>query len=136
MVQLTEKQKYQIIVLREEQYKINEIAHKVGINRKTVMNWINTYEKTGNIKRKIGSGRKNITMPSEDEIIINIVKEDNDLSIKDIKNMLEEYNIIVSNTTIYRRLINNDFVYKFPIKKPLLTDIHKEKRLQWAKKKH
>ena len=52
MVQLTDKQKYEIIVLRKQNYKINEIADKMNINRKTVMNWINNYEKNDNVDRK------------------------------------------------------------------------------------
>ena len=56
-MQLTEKQKYEIIVLREENYKINEIANKMKINRITVMKWINRYEKYKNIERKEGSGK-------------------------------------------------------------------------------
>ena len=130
---LTEKQKYGIIILREEGYKIDEIANKIEVNRKTVMKWINIYEKTGNIKRKIESGRKNITSSEEDKIIIDSVRADNDLSINEIKNMLEGHNIVISETTIYRRLVNNGFSYKLPIKKPLLTEIHKQKRLKWAK---
>jgi len=58
MVQLTEKQKYEIIILREENYKIDEIATKMNNNRKTVMKWINNYQLNGNIDRKEGSGRK------------------------------------------------------------------------------
>ena len=134
-MQLTIKQKYEIIVLREEGYKINEISDKMNINRKTVMKWINNYQKNNDIKRKEGSGRKKITSLKVDELIIDIIKKDNDLSVKEIKNILEEDNdIILSYSTIYRRLIDNNFIYKFPIKKPLLTDEHKKKRLIWAEK--
>ena len=41
MVQLTDKQKYEIIILREQKYEINDIANKMKINRKTVMLWFN-----------------------------------------------------------------------------------------------
>ena len=127
MVQLTDKQKYEIIILREHNYKINEIANKMNINRKTVMLWINNYEKNNSIERKIGSGRKKITTIDEDNYVIDIIENNNDFSLSDIKNTLEEENIILSIPTIYRRLIENEYVYKFPIKKPLLTDDHKKK---------
>lgn len=133
-MQLTDKEKYQIIILREEQYKINEIATKMNINRKTVMKWINSYEKNNNIERKEGSGRKKITLREDDEFIIDVIKKDNDLSIGEIKNILKENDIMVSKSTVRRRLIDNNFVYKFPIKKPFLTEKHKENRLEWAKK--
>ena len=52
MVQLSEKQKYEIIILREQNHTINEIANKMKINRKTVMLWINNYEKIKILKEK------------------------------------------------------------------------------------
>ena len=131
MVQLTDKQKYEIIVLREQNYKINEIADKMNINRKTVMNWINNYEKNDNVDRKKGSGRKRITSNEDDICIVDIIENNNDLCLSDIKNILKENDINVSIETIRRRLIENEYVYKFPIKKPLLTENHK-KRLEWC----
>jgi transposase len=132
-MQLSDEQKYKIIFLREENYKINEIANKMDINRKTVMKWINNYARNKNIERKKGSGRKKITSSEEDKSIFDTAKKNNDLSIVEIKNILEEKDIIISVTTVYRRLINENFSYKFPIKKPFLTDDHKKKRLEWAK---
>ena len=131
-MQLTEKQKYEIIILREHNYKINEIADKMKINRITVMKWIKNYGKNKNIERKEGSGRKKITSFNDDNFIIELVKKDNDVSIKDIKNKLEDNNILISKSTIHRRLIENDYSYKFPIKKPFLTENHRKNRLEWA----
>jgi transposase len=127
MVQLTEKQKYEIIILREQNYKINEIADKMNINRKTVMAWINKFQKDNTIERKKGSGRKRKTSDSEDEYIMDIINENNELALIDIKNNLEEADIMISIPTIHRRLIENDYVYKLPVKKPLLTEDYKKK---------
>jgi transposase len=135
-MQLTEKQKYTIVVLREENYKINEIATKMNINRKTVMKWLNHYEKTKNINRTEGSGGKNKFSFEIDEYIMKIIKTDNDLSIREIKDVLEEKNIMISKSTVHNKLIDNDFIYKDPIKKPLLTKQHRENRLNWAQKKY
>lgn len=44
---------------------------------------------------------------NQDKIIIDIIKEDNDLTIDNIKNKLETKKIFLSNSTIRRRLINN-----------------------------
>ena len=133
-MQLTDKQKYQIIILRDEGYKIDDIANKIKINRKSVMKWINNYQLYENISRKKGSGRKKITSFIDNENIISIIKENNDLTIREITNMAEKININVSKSTIHRILINNDFIYKFPFKKPLLTETHKKNRLEWTKK--
>lgn len=93
------------------------------------MKWINNYEINGTIKRKQGSGRNKITTIGNDNLIIDIIKKDNDSSINDIKNELEENNILISRSTIHRRLAHNVFIYKFPIKKPLLTVNHRKYRL-------
>ena len=132
-MQLTEKQKYEIIILREQKNKIDDIAKKMEINRKTVMLWIRNYEINKNVDRKEGAGRKKITSIDDDNIV-NLIKENDDLTIKEIKNILEEENnIMISSSTVRRRLLDNNFSYRFPIKKPLLTENHKKKRLEWAK---
>ncbi len=97
------------------------------INRNTVMFWINNYAKNNNIERKIGSGRQKITSIDEEEYIIDIIEDNNDFTLADIKDILNEEDITLSTSTIRRRLIENEYVYKFPIKKPLLTDDHKKK---------
>jgi len=127
MVQLSEKQKYEIIILREQNHTINEIANKMKINRKTVMLWINNYEKNKNIKRKEGSGRKKVTSSDDEKYIIKIINNNNNLSLFEIQNILEDDDIIISTATIYRRLIENGYQYKLPIIKPFLSDDHKKK---------
>ena len=127
MVQLTDKQKYTIIVLREENYTINDIAEKIGVNRNTVIRWDQQYKKDQTITRRKGSGRKKMTSPEGDNMIIDIIKTDNDLSANDIKTILEDQDIDISVATVQRRLAGNGFLYKFPISKPLLTDDQKKK---------
>ena len=60
MVQLTDKQKYEIIVKHEMNINNTEIAKSMDISRPTIINWINRYKNDKTIKRKEGSGRKKI----------------------------------------------------------------------------
>lgn len=60
MVQLTEKQKYEIIIKHEMGMNKSQIANDMKINRMTVINWINRYSDNNSILRKTGSGRKKI----------------------------------------------------------------------------
>ena len=60
MVQLTEKQKYEIVVKHEMDLNNVEISKEMNINRGTVINWINRYSTTNTVNRKSGSGRKKI----------------------------------------------------------------------------
>ena len=58
MCQLTEKQRYEIIIRRDMNQSMRKIATEMNINLKTVLTWSNRYKNTNSIKRQIGSGRK------------------------------------------------------------------------------
>jgi transposase len=60
MVQLTDKQKYEIIVKHEMNINNTEIAKSMSISRPTIINWIKRYKNNNSIDRKEGSGRKKI----------------------------------------------------------------------------
>ena len=60
MVQLTEKQKYEIVVKHELGINNVDISKSMNINRRTVINWLNRYSTTNTVDRKSGSGRKKI----------------------------------------------------------------------------
>ena len=132
MVQLSNKQKYEIIVRHELGYAIRKIAYDMRINKDTVRIWLKRYRENNNIKRKNGSGRKKKTTTKEDQIIINKITENKSLTAEDIKSCIKNNNIIISKRTIIYRLHENGFVYKKPINKPLLTENHKINRLKWA----
>ena len=94
-MQLTDKQKYEIVILREQNNKIDTIADKMNVNRKTVMRWLNKYNKDNNICRKEGSGRKNITSNKQDNKIIDIIINENDLTIHEINVKLQKKNFFI-----------------------------------------
>jgi len=60
MVQLTEKQKYEIIIKHEMNMNNTDISKSMGISRPTIIHWIKQYTETESIDRKEGSGRKKI----------------------------------------------------------------------------
>lgn len=60
MVQLTEKQKYEIIVKHEMGINNTKISTSMKISRPTIINWIKRYNESESIDRKEGSGRKKI----------------------------------------------------------------------------
>jgi transposase len=133
MVQLSEKQKYEIIIRIEQGQSTRYIASDMNINRKAITRWNNRYTKTGSINRLRGSGRKRKTTHEEDLIVLNNIPTFNKvITIDDIKNNLIKDNINLSNTSIINRLKENDYIYRNPIKKPLLTTKHKQLRLWWA----
>jgi len=132
MVQLNEKQKYEIIIKHELKHTILQISTDMKINRKTVMKWINKYKKDKTVNRQIGSGRKRKTSKREDNEISKLMKQNKFYTSGEIKIILSEKNINVSEDTIIRRLHEMNYSYKNPIKKPLMSINAINNRYLWA----
>lgn len=129
--QLYNSLKEHIINLYNRDYKISTIANIYGVSRQTIYNIVNNYKKNKTIERKKGSGRKKDENTKEK--IIDIIKKDKNLSINQISAILfKKYKIKKSKTSVYEYLIDNDYVNKKSIKKPLLTQNHKCNREIWT----
>lgn len=131
-MQLTEKQKYEIIVRHELGQTINKITRDMKITKKTARKWIQKYKEDENVSRKKGSGRNRKTTLEQDNDIVNEIKNNNLLTAENIKDNLAEKQINISTRTVINRLNELGFSYKKPLTKPFLTEIHKDKRLKWA----
>ncbi len=104
MGQLTEKQKYEIIIRSELNQSSRFIADEMGINRKSVLKWIRKYKKDQNINRKKGSGRKRKTNKEDDKkIFTEIINENPIITTDEIKDKLKERNINLGTTTIKKK---------------------------------
>jgi transposase len=60
MSQLTEKERYEIIIKHEMGINNVQIAKSLNISRITVAKWIKKYINDNNVNRTKGSGRKKI----------------------------------------------------------------------------
>jgi transposase len=131
-MQLSDKQRYEIIVRHEMGHTNIKIAKDMNIDRNTVAKWIQKYDKDKDVKNKTGAGRHKKTNEEEDDEIINEIKKNNRATAKNIKQNLEGKGIKISTKTIINRLNEKDFSYKKPQEKPFLSEDHKKKRLAWA----
>ena len=73
-MQLTDKQKYEIVVRHELGHTNRRIAREMNINRNTVTKWIQKYTEDHNVERNKGSGRFRKTDKQQDNEIINEIK--------------------------------------------------------------
>ena len=62
------------------------------------------------------------------------MEENNSLTSNEIKNILENKQILISKNTVINILHELKFEYKKPIIKPLLTDKQKTNRIEWCHK--
>lgn len=68
----------------------------------------------------------------EDKRVVDFVDKNPGLTLFQSVERLSRRGIHVSRSTLRRRLIEKDVRYRPVIKKPLLTQKHIEKRMQWA----
>lgn len=107
---LTECQRLLIIEKYKNGDTINEIANSMKISHKTVYLWLNKYAINKNVDRKKREYKK-CTTKTEDTMILNILEKNNKFQLSAIVNELVKNNIILSNTTVWRRLKENNFYY-------------------------
>lgn len=65
---------------------------------------------------------------------MNELKKNKYIATKTLTEIVKDVGINVSKNTIINRLHQNNFIYGIATKKPLLSNSHKENRLEWAKK--
>src|SRR5579871_1062890 len=81
-----------------------------------------------------GRSRKRKTSEREDLDIVTIAKKNRTKTLAKISTSIDKQGTTISKTTVRRRL-NEQNLYKLqPLKKPLLSDTHRDNRLEWAKK--
>uniref|UniRef100_A0A158P4H4 Tc1-like transposase DDE domain-containing protein n=1 Tax=Tetranychus urticae TaxID=32264 RepID=A0A158P4H4_TETUR len=123
--ELTDSEKSQIDLLHElhKDWSHAKIAEAINRNRSTVSKYLKNPEKG------IRTGRPKITTERVDREIVRLAKRDK-LSCAQVKNQL---GLDCCNTTVYNRL-RSDQNTKFGKhqSKPVLTAIHKQKRLEFA----
>lgn len=72
------------------------------------------------------------TTSQQDQRIVDLFEQNPGLTLDQGREQLSRRGITASRSTIRRRLLSVAVRYRSTIKKPLLTQKHIEKRLQWA----
>ncbi|XP_034940291.1 uncharacterized protein [Chelonus insularis] len=80
------------------------------------------------------SGRPKVTSRLDDRFIVGLCQKNPEITIEEIREQLRNEGTEVSESTIRRRIHQAGFKSIVAKKKPLLRNIHKKKRLQFALK--
>jgi len=130
--------RYEIIFLHQHpkgpKLGLEATAKYVKCSKSTVIRWVQRWQLTKDLSDQPKSGRNRSTTPKQDEKIIELATKQTNATAADIQHGMEKRNVNVSLKTIQRRLHEGEGKYMAKLSKPLLTDLHKEKRLEWAKK--
>jgi transposase len=111
---------------------IKAIAKELKCSRDTIQTWVDRYQETGDIQDEEGRGRKRKTSEKEDLNIITMAKRQRTSTLADISTSMSKQGVDISYETVRRRLNEQGFYKLQPLKKPLLSDTHRENRLKWA----
>lgn len=132
--ELSIEKRASIIALYKVGLCIREIMKKENVSYGGVRKTISRYKDSGSVKNHSRSGRPRATGQSEDKFIIRTSKRDRFKTAQEIRTELTKFhNIEISNSTIKRRLCEQNLNGYVAAKKPLLRKQNKKKRLIWAK---
>lgn len=127
------RKRSKIVTLHEYTSKTQrEIANEVGVNQSTVARIINKYKATGSFEptRKKTCGRKKKMTKRDERLLL----QENRLNPRMTSNQHRaSQNLNVSSRTVRRVLFKHGRIARKPLKKQLLTEPMKKKRLAWAK---
>lgn len=113
---------------------LTDTANEIGCARSSVVFWVKRWYKTKDLSDKPKTGRVRKTTSRQDNVIVKLAKEENDITSYKIQQEVKKRKIEVSVRTINRRLKEAGGKYSNKLIKPLLTEKHQQKRLEWAKK--
>ena len=109
--------------------KPNGIARQLGLGKSVVYKWIKRWKDVRSIESDKRSGRPRKTTEEEDKIIVQMAENNPFIPSTSIQQNL---NIDLSKSTIGKRLKEAGFRSRIPAEKEMLTQTHKEKRLQFS----
>ena len=125
-----------VVTLSEEGYSCRSIARRQKISLCAVQGILRKKSETGTVKDKSRSGRPRATTAREDRLLYRTSLSNRRATSRLLKRALQDSTgCHVSSSTVRRRL--NSFGLKGCVaaKKPLLTEKHKKKRLEWCKER-
>ena len=75
-----------VICLHEEGYSCNKIAERLKVARRTIQQLVKKYKETGSVKDKPGKGRRKMTTPRDDRVIVNTAIKNRKISSNTVAN--------------------------------------------------
>ena len=119
------------LIINEYQNRmsVDELAFKSGYHVNSIDRIIRNWENKRSFRRKSGAGRRPSLTPNDKSEIIMYVNSNPTFSIKQIKGAL---GLEVCYNTISSYLKEKGYSYRYPEKKPKLTEDNKCERALWA----
>lgn len=117
---------------RGPKLNIQKTANQIKKSEHFVRYWVEQWKREKNVNDQPNEQPNRASTSREDKRVVDFVDKNPGLTLSQSVERLSRRGIHVSRSTLRRRLIEKDVRYRPVIKKPLLTQKHIEKRMQWA----
>jgi len=111
-----------------------EIYEATKIPMRTIYNNLKKLEEAGNLDQKKGAGRPKKITPHFARSIGQTIRQDPTISLRSLETKLAVKGLEVSYVSIAAHLANLGYNKKLPQATPMLTEAHKQRRVEWAQK--
>ena len=133
---LSVEQRAAVVTLSKEHYSGRAIAKKLRISNCAVQKILKKVEETGTVKDRPRSGRPSSTTPRQDRLLSHLALSDRRATSRDLKRAFEDATgSQISCRTVRRKLLRSGLRGCVAAKKPLRTDTHRRKRLDWCQER-
>lgn len=97
-----------------------------------VQHWVDQFKHEKNVNDRPNVKPERVSTSRENLQMVRVFEQNPGMSLDQGVEALRRRNVNVSRSTLRRRLIAQEVRYRSTINKPLLTEIHIEKRMNWA----
>ena len=108
---------------------LTEISAFLNVSVSTVSRWWQRFQDTGSVLARNRPGRSRKTSARADRNLVRLAKKN---QFAAARVLLQQWNENVSRWTVYRRLRERGLQSRRPFRGPLVTQHHRNVRLQWA----
>jgi transposase len=134
---LSTRKKWEIVFLNSHplgpKWAAPKIASYTRCSPSVVRKWLKRYEETGDVEELEHTGRPSSLPAKTDKLIEDILEKKPEASSMVVARDLKRKGVQVSDRTVRRKLNTIGLTYGANLPKPLLSALHREKRLAWAK---
>jgi transposase len=119
--------------LHQQGRSVHRIASRVGCSKQTVYNVLHKDCIVPKHSRKKNVGRKRKLSEDKSAQLTSLLVENSTLGSRRIAPLANKrLRISLSDSSIRRYAARAQLKWKKPVRKPILSELHKQKRLQWA----
>lgn len=131
---LSLEERVRVSVMNHEGFSSRQIAVRLGCSQSTVVRLLQKIAKTGSVVDRVRSGRPRLSTLRQDRTLRRISLTNRKLTSPELlREWWEKCDIVASPSTVRRRCLQFGLRGCKARRKPLMTDVQRRKRIQWAR---